>query len=237
MAISQKSIKLLWANAAGRCAFPNCRERLAMSESGEFAAHTIGEMAHICGDKLGSNRHNPNQATEARDDYANLILLCPTHHRTIDRKENEARFSVETLHRLKAEHETFIQASLAPEPHPSQKSIAMRIAPMLAENHQAWLSFGPLSAVARRNPHSDSAHAAWLSERLSTIVPNNRRICEILREGAVAFPPVDHPIIATFQVHARSYDRWVSDEISYEGVLRFPTPFADLIEEAAHASI
>lgn len=237
MAISQKSIKLLWANAAGLCAFPDCREPLALSEAGEFAPHTIGEMAHIGGDKAGSNRHDLNQSAEDRDDYRNLILLCPTHHRTIDRPENEAKFPVEMLLALKAEHEAFVRGRLIVDPVPSRQAAASEIAPLLAENYQAWLSFGPQSKIAQKNPHSDSAFAAWLSERLSTIVPNNRRICEILRAGATAFTPADHPVVAAFQLHARSYERWVADEISYEGVTRFPTTFADLIEEAARGGI
>jgi hypothetical protein len=47
MAITPKSIKILWSAAAGLCAFPDCRERLAYGEAGEFAPYTIGEMAHI----------------------------------------------------------------------------------------------------------------------------------------------------------------------------------------------
>ena len=235
MAISQKSIKLLWANAAGLCAFPDCRERLALSEAGKFAAHTIGEMAHICGDKPGSNRHDPDQSAEERDDYENLVLLCPNHHRIIDQKENEAQFLVEKLRRLKAEHEAFVQAKLAAAIPRSRRAIANEIAALLAENHQVWLSFGPLSEIAQNNPHSESAYAAWLSERLGIIVPNNRRISEILRADAGLFAPADLPIIAAFQLHARSYDRWVADEISYEGVSRFPAAFAKLIEEATYA--
>ena len=234
MAISQKSIKILWANAAGLCAFPECRERLAMSES-DKQAHTIGEMAHICGDKPGSNRHDPNQSADERDDYSNLILLCPTHHRTIDQKENEERYPVDLLKQMKTEHEAFVLARLAPEALDSRAAIAVAIAPMLAENRQAWLSFGPTSDIAKKNPNSDAAYAAWLSERLSTIVPNNRRISSILRNGTTAFSPADRPIIAAFLQHSRSYDRWVSNETSYEGVKRFPTSFADLIEEAGRA--
>ncbi|WP_374595676.1 HNH endonuclease [Sphingosinicella sp.] len=237
MAISQKSIKLLWANAAGLCSYPECRERLALSEAGEFASHTIGEMAHICGDKVGSNRHDPKQSMEQRDDYHNLILVCPTHHAMIDRKENEARFTVEMLQKFKEDHEAFIQQSLIFTPNASRQAVANEIAPLLAQNHQAWLSFGPFSEIARRNPHSGSAHAAWLSERLGTIVPNNRRINEILRANAGAFSANDHPVVAAFQLHVRSYERWVADEISYEGVTRFPVAFAELIREASGASV
>lgn len=206
-----------------------------MPDSNEYAAHTIGEMAHICGDKPGSNRHDPDQSVDQRDDYANLILLCPTHHRTVDQKENENRFPVELLKRMKNEHEAFVLTRLEPELLDSREKIAAAIAPMLAENHQAWLSFGPASEIARKNPNSDSAYAAWLSERLSTIAPNNRRISAILRNRAEALLPADRPIVAAFLQHSRSYDRWISDEASYESVTRFPTAFADLIEEAEHA--
>src|SRR3546814_14625787 len=43
-----------------------------------------------------------------RDDYRNLILLCPTHHTLIDRKENEAAYPVELLLEMKAAHEARI---------------------------------------------------------------------------------------------------------------------------------
>ena len=235
MAISQKSIKILWANAAGYCSFPDCPQKLALSETGEFAAHTIGEMAHICGENPGSNRHDLNQTTLERDDYSNLILLCPTHHTIIDRKENEARFSVALLLQMKADHEAFVQRSIGHSRRIDRKAAASLIAPLLEENHQAWLSFGPLSDVAKQNPHSAAAHAAWLSERLGTIVPNNRRIAKLLTDEAESFHPQDQSTIAAFLLHARSYEQWVSGSVSYEGVRRFPTPFADLIKEAVRA--
>lgn len=236
MAISQKSIKVLWSNAAGLCAFPSCSERLAMSASQEYAAYTIGEMAHICGEKPGSNRHDPTQSVDQRDDYENLILLCPTHHSTIDKKENEPRFPVGLLKQFKSNHEAFVQARLTPELLQSRQMLAKAIAPLLAENHQAWLSVGPHSEIARKNPHSDSAYSAWLSERLSTIVPNNRRISAILRDSSMLLLPSDRPVVAAFLQHARSYDRWVSDKVSYESVQRFPKAFSDLIDEAELAS-
>lgn len=207
-----------------------------MPETAEYAAHTIGEMAHICGERAGSNRHDPNQTADERDDYANLILLCPTHHTTVDRPENETRFPAASLRDMKAAHETIVQAKLADGAASDRSSAVNAIAPLLAENYQAWASFGPLSDVARRNPHSSSAHQAWLSERLTTIVPNNRRISAILRSKRGAFSAKEQPVIAAFLHHARSYERWVSDDISYEGVLRFPKDFSDLIAEIVDAS-
>ena len=98
MPISEKSIKILWTASGGRCAFPDCWERLCYHEAEEAAPHTLGEMAHIRGEKPGANRHDPDQTALQRNDYQNLILLCPTHHTRIDRKENEAIFPVSYTH-------------------------------------------------------------------------------------------------------------------------------------------
>jgi hypothetical protein len=230
MTITEKSIKILWSAAAGFCAFPDCRERLTYSEAGEFAPYLLGEMAHICGDQPGANRHDPTQTPQERDDYRNLVLLCPTHHRLIDRRENETCYSVNLLYKIKAAHEAFVRSRFDCEPAEDKQAIANEIAPLLAENHQVWLNYGPLSEFARKNPNNDAAYAVWLSERLSTIIPNNRRISGVLRSGACTFSPTEHPLIAAFQLHARSYERWVTDEISYEGVMRFPEEFAAWIE-------
>lgn len=236
MAITRKSIKILWSASGGLCAFTDCQQRLTFSEAGEFAPYTLGEMAHICGDQPGANRHNSEQTLQQRDDFQNLILLCPTHHSLIDRPENEARFPVDFLHRMKADHEAFVHLRLHPVLVTDKLSVASAISPLLAANHQVWLIYGPLSEFARKNPNNDAAYAVWLSERLGTIVPNNRRISEVLNEGVHAFTLAEQGIIAEFQIHARSYERWVEDEIAYEGVVRFPKAFADMIEETLHAS-
>lgn len=236
MSITQKSIKILWSAAAGLCAFPNCRERLCYSGAGDQTPYTLGEMAHICGDQPGSNRHDASQNQQARDDYANLILLCPTHHALVDRVENEGLFTAEALHRFKTDHERYVREHLVPQPSDDKRAIATEIAPMLTQNHQAWSTYGPLSNFARKDPHSMSAHAVWLSERLSTIVPNNRRIADLLRDGMKAFNPTEQKLISEFGLHVRSYEMWVADEISYNGVMRFPVAFSELIEGIASAS-
>ena len=58
MAITEKSIKLLWSNAAGICSFLDCNERLTQGEASDYAPYTIGEMAHIKGENPGSNRYD-----------------------------------------------------------------------------------------------------------------------------------------------------------------------------------
>ncbi len=230
MAITEKAIKILWSNAAGRCSFSNCGMRLTVDQAGISAPYTLGEMAHIKGKKEGSNRYDKNQPNEERDSYENLILLCPTHHTLIDKAENETRYPTELLLEMKRTHEDNISKRLEEEDMSDIEKIKDKISIYLAENHQAWLQYGPLSELAKKNPHSEEIYAVWTSERLSTIVPNNRKIVNILLNYRRFFNRKEQVIISKFLSHANSYERWVNDEIPYQAVMRFPVEFEKLIK-------
>jgi hypothetical protein len=236
MPTTPKSIKILWGNAAGRCSFTDCQCRLCTQDAGASAPYTLGEMAHICGEKPGANRHDQSQTPEERDGYDNLILLCPNHHTLIDKTENEKRYGVAELKRMKSDHEKFVSERLEPQEFTNKRQVAERIFPLLKENHEVWLNYGPQSEIARRNPEGE-AHAIWLSERLATIVPNNRLIAQLTSGNAGLFTAAEQAILKKFELHQRSYEQWVNDEINYEGVVRFPPEFDRLISEAAHVRV
>lgn len=233
MAITQKSIKILWSASGGRCAFPGCWERLCYHEAAVAAPYTLGEMAHICGDKPGANRHDASQSDADRDDYQNLVLLCPTHHTLIDRKENETVYTVAALHAIKDQHEARVIARLDQEAMASKADIARAILPLLEDNRQSWAQYGPLSELARSQPHNEAAHAVWLSERLSVIVPNNRKIAAELDAHRGLFDGRELVIITAFLLHMRSYEQWVEDAIPYAAVKRFPTAFDGFVRGLA----
>ncbi|MEZ8659342.1 HNH endonuclease [Vibrio cyclitrophicus] len=229
MSITSKSIKILWSNAAGRCSFRGCTERLSVEEAEGVTPYTLGEMAHIKGNKLGSNRYDADQPALERDGYENLILLCPTHHTLIDKAENEAEYSVELLHEMKQEHEEFVSNRLQITELESLEQLKDKIAPYMAENHQVWEQYGPMSESARKNPNSDQVYALWTSERLSTIVPNNREIKELLVKYRALFSRKEQRVVSKFIQHVESYEQWVHDKIPYNAVQRFPIDFEDLI--------
>lgn len=229
MAIREKAIKLLWSNAAGRCSFTDCKERLTVEQAAQSAPHTLGEMAHIKGKREGSNRYDKDQIGEQRDSYENLILLCPNHHTMIDKPENEGIYTVDVLMEMKIAHENNVSKKLEVSGISSIDALKDRIAIYLAENHQAWTQYGPLSETAQKNPHNDEIYAVWVSERLSTIVPNNRAIVSLLKAYRNLFSRSDQAIISQFLSHANSYEIWVNDEIPYQAVLRFPVDFERLI--------
>ena len=63
----------------------------------------IGEICHIEGVREKSGRYNPTMTQEQRKSFDNLILLCPTHHTTIDK--NPIEYTTGYLTKMKTDHE------------------------------------------------------------------------------------------------------------------------------------
>src|SRR5262245_37125205 len=97
---SRPTVKRLFAVSGNRCAFPKCPTPLVDPQSGSI----VGEVCHIKGDKPGAARYDPNQSSEDRHGFDNLLLLCNVHHKVID--DDEAAYTVERLVEMKKDHET-----------------------------------------------------------------------------------------------------------------------------------
>ncbi|AYR19467.1 HNH endonuclease [Alcaligenes faecalis] len=109
MAIKGKDIKILWGRSGNRCAI--CRTQLTQDAAAVSATFTLGEQAHIVGEKDNAARGESPLSPEERDSYHNLILLCPNHHTEIDK--NEADWPVERLHLAKSKHELWVTETLS----------------------------------------------------------------------------------------------------------------------------
>lgn len=106
MAISQSTLKILWAKSGGLCAFPGCNHELISNTSDDI----IGHICHIVAQSATGPRGNPNISQREIDLESNLILLCPTHHRIVD--TDEIAYTVEKLTEIKAAHELYIYEKL-----------------------------------------------------------------------------------------------------------------------------
>jgi hypothetical protein len=94
------TVKTLFALSCNRCAFPGCDERLADSQWEGVRA----DLAHIRGERVGAPRYDPDMTDAERNAVENIVILCPNHHREIDRLRPQD-WSAGDLMRLKAEHE------------------------------------------------------------------------------------------------------------------------------------
>jgi hypothetical protein len=110
VAITQRTIKMLWGRAAARCAFGECQRLLVIDETEADEEALIGEMCHLAADSPDGPRGDAPVPMDRRDDYDNLILLCRNHHAEIDAQP--ATYTIERLRTLKSEHEKWVRAAL-----------------------------------------------------------------------------------------------------------------------------
>jgi hypothetical protein len=107
---SDRTLKLLWGRAAGRCAMPECRVELFAEATDYDPIVVIGEIAHVAAVADGGPRAAAALSPHQRNDYENLILLCQNCHARVDGQEGF--YSVERLRGIKESHEAWVRASL-----------------------------------------------------------------------------------------------------------------------------
>ncbi len=104
---------LLWSRSGGVCCFPDCQVKCVEEADNETPSVVIGQIAHIEAKSDNGPRANPALSEQQRDQYPNLILLCPTHHRLVDAREST--YTSELLLSWKADRERIFQGFLAQE--------------------------------------------------------------------------------------------------------------------------
>lgn len=109
-AYSDKDLKILWG-AHAMCAFPGCRAWLIVPATAQDQAQVIGKICHIVAHSDAGPRGDPSFPEEDREAPENLILLCGTHHDTVDVQPNT--FTSDDLRRWKREHEAWVAATLS----------------------------------------------------------------------------------------------------------------------------
>lgn len=97
----------LWTLAGGRCQYAGCnrplwRDDLTMAEMNR------AYIAHIRDVNSLTHRYHPDLSPKLERDISNLMLMCDTHHRLIDR-EQEKEHTVRRLQKMKRDHEERIE--------------------------------------------------------------------------------------------------------------------------------
>jgi len=218
-------MKLLWGKAAGRCSNPDCRTKLLDgSDGGEN--YITGEMAHIVARKLGGPRAKEEIGP---DTYDNLILLCPSCHTKIDKAPEEA-FPREILQDWKKQHEEWIDDLMVSGKFISTGGLFKYISKLLEENKYYWKKYGPKSDLSVENPESD-AYYIWVSRKLDTILPNNRKILNSIDVNDDLIPEETRNLVREFQDHAVAFEE--SQYYRKESYRQFPDEFGEVVREIA----
>ena len=112
--ISDKNKYTLWVKSGGRCQFRGCNNPLyqdILTKRNFNQAY----IAHIVADVAGGPRGDVKRSPILADNISNLMLMCDTHHRLID-KEDVAGHPEHLLLKMKKEHEDRIERVTAISP-------------------------------------------------------------------------------------------------------------------------
>ncbi|MDO6518518.1 hypothetical protein [Zobellia uliginosa] len=189
----------LFADSGGYCQKPDCNVNLFLN-IGEADFH-IAEMAHIisAGD-LGPR--SKNLTKEQKGEFSNLILLCPNCHTKIDKAEDE--FPETLIKKWKSEHSQKINSLFNIKPFDSRDEARKAILPLLNENKTIFNIYGPMTDE-RFNPESEMPKT-WLSKVHSNILPNNRKILNILDKNYNLLHEEEMMVIEQFRQHVLDFE-------------------------------
>ena len=200
MPISDNDVKLLWGRAAGICSNPTCRADLTvlLDKSNNY---NIGEMAHV----IAKSENGPRGAEgEGSDTYENLILLCPTCHRHID-KSPEGTYTADQLQEWKRKHEKAIRSQNSELIFKNVDDLKKAVSRLLIENRMIWKKIGPQSLLAQNDPGSNS-YKIWNLRKLDTIIPNNYKIINMIVKNVELLNEYEYEKFILFKNHAVSFE-------------------------------
>lgn len=221
-------LRLLLAKSGGYCQNPNCNDDLypLMSE-GSLA--TIREAAHIIAFSQDGPRGSKDMKDESVNTFDNLILLCPTCHTKIDKASH--LYPAELIIEWKNGHEEKIASCFNAPTYDTLTSISKALLPILAQNKSCFDTYGPQSAT--QNTLYSDAPRMWRQNVLSTIIPNNRKVLNILRQNISLFKAEDYAIIEAFAVHKEGFEYNHLSGDKNTTVPLFPVELISILQESS----
>lgn len=194
--VSEKNRLILWTRAGGNCQYSGCnRPLLGDIVSGAEKLNTA-YIAHIVAAAPKGPRGDLVRSHALADDINNLMLLCDTHHRLIDR-EDVASHSESRLLEMKAAHEariahlTSIDADRATHLLHYAARIGEHDCLVSAEHSRAAVlparyPFGhPLALGLKDSSFSENDSAYWQFQRDHLARQFELRVGERLRQGEI----------------------------------------------------
>ena len=118
---SRTTVCKLWLVAGGRCQFPGCNCNL-MQDDITWRQINYANVAHI----VASSPDGPRGSEESyylSDKLENLMLLCPTHHKVVDK--DVTQYTVERLKEIKRLQEQNVQELLEGMNYPESEIVVL----------------------------------------------------------------------------------------------------------------
>jgi hypothetical protein len=194
--ISDKNKYMLWSISGGRCQYRGCNKIL---HTDILTKRNFNQsyIAHIVADSPGGPRGCGTRSIQLADDITNLMLLCDTHHRLIDRDDVNGN-SESLLLEMKAEHEKRIAnvCAIAPDkqshivtlnanigahtPNVQYSLISQFIAPDYYPAEAKNIDLGTVNSLSK-----DSDPSFWESELRNLHQKYDRFLFPLLNNGEI----------------------------------------------------
>lgn len=224
MSISSRIQKLLYFSSGGFCQNTSCNNELyKLFETGKVGS--IEEMAHIIGQSHKGPRGNCDLPITERDEFDNIILLCPSCHRTIDKNPNE--FPVEVLLNWKNNHIDKIKSCFIEPIYITRTDVRRALNKLLMQNNIIFEQYGPYCEEYTKI--LTNADEIWRRKAIETIIPNNKRIVKLLDVNDELINDDELLIVEKFKEHAREfeYNQLSNEHNSYAPL--FPKEIYDIL--------
>ena len=175
MAIAETTIKRLFAKSHNQCAMPKCTGSLVIGDC------VVGEICHIRARNKGGARYDPALMLAQKDDFKNLILLCGTCHKLVDKAPDT--YSPVLLEEIKALHEA--GASMEINAEAARQALLMLVKHKtkgkktvaqlsVQRNTNASASHGGVAvSIGGHNQASINIHTGTRQRRTGTYYPPN----------------------------------------------------------------
>jgi hypothetical protein len=201
MAIADRVKRQLWASSAGLCQNPACRDDL-FRVFADGAITSIDELAHVIAQRSDGPRGNDQLPLSERDEFENVIVLCPSCHTLADKVPQH--HPPELLRRWKRTHKEIVRRALLTPILKDRLELRSEVQPLLERNKGIFEAYGPHSR-ASINPLAEAAKQ-WRRLVLIEILPNNKKIAALLEINRHLLKAEEQATLRAFVVHAEALE-------------------------------
>lgn len=234
-AIPTNISRRLWADCGGYCQNPGCQKFLFASVDADSVS--LANIAHIIGYGKNGPRSEHELATVIdKNGLDNLIMLCLDCHKIVD--ELEEKFSVDTMRSWKASHAKQVRQFFDVPIIRDERELLIAVNDLLDTNKVIFQEYGPYSLKAVEGEAGD-AISVWRSRCLDTIIPNNRRIINLIEKNKRNFPyPWDvYREMLTYKLHVDAFEDNLIHGKKVNDYKLFPIEFDHLIKTKLGISV
>lgn len=223
LTISTITKRLLLARSGGFCANPYCHQDLFPLFE-EKKIQNVEELAHIIAESDKGPRGKSKLSIHTRNKYSNIILLCPTCHRKIDKFPK--LYPTKTILNWKKDHEQKIINCFKIKKYKTRTSIRKEFLRLILSNQSVFESYGPDSKLAKTNP--TETEQLWFRKSIDIIIPNNKTIQELVENHYNFLTQKEKSIFELWKRHKESFESNKLSQQITSALIFYPKQFNNL---------